>query len=238
MTDGTGSTTYNAYNQYDEPTSITNGTGHNVQYGYDAYGNETSITYPNGKQVLQQFNADEQLSTVTDWLANKTTFAYTPDSLPQSTSYPSASSDVDSYTYNNGDQLNSITMAQGTSALASLFYTPDATGQPTLITQTGLPGAASTSYGYAPTETLASAGGNTYTYYDSQPLQPPAQLEATTLAYNANGYLQNITNASKTLPVQYNADAQRALGASPQLTGEATTTMPRGGWCKRARTAA
>ncbi len=213
MTDGTGTTTY-TYNTLGELTSMTDGHGDVVSYGYDANGNETSIVYPNGKTVTLGFDANERLQNVTDWLSNETTFAYSPDAQLSSTTFPTATGNVDSYGYNDADQLTSTTMKQSASTLASLSYTLDPLGQPTTISQTGLPGAASTSYTYSPQEQLASAGSSSYSYNAAG---NPTALASTTLSYDGNGYLQSFTSGSTNVPIQYNADGQRNLGAGPTL---------------------
>ncbi len=216
MSDGTGTTSY-TYDTLGQLTSITDGHGDTVGYTYDADGNETSTVYPNGKTVTRTFDNDERLQAVTDWLGDQTTFNYDPDSNLTTTTFPAATGGLDKYGYNAADQPTSIAIDQGSSTLASLSYTLDALGQPQSISQTGLPGAASITYAYTPLEQLQSAGSNSYSYNGAG---EPTQIEGTSLSYDTNGYLQSVTTASANVPVQYNPDAQRAQGASPQLSAE------------------
>src|ERR1035438_8205171 len=107
MTDGTGTSSY-FYNSLDELTSETNGDGQIVGYGYDLGADETAITYPNGQTVHRGYDNENRLHTITDWLTNQTTLAYDPNSNQSTTTFPSASANLDSSSYNASDQLTGI----------------------------------------------------------------------------------------------------------------------------------
>lgn len=163
MTDGTGTTSYH-YDGLDRLSSKTNGAGQTVSYGYNQDNQPDSIGYPNGNTVSETYDDDDRMQSVTDWNGNSTTFGYDPDSNLQNITYPSDTNDIDSFTYNNADQLTGIQMDQGSSTLASIGYSLDPAGLVTGEAQTGLPGDASTSYAYTANEQLQSAGSLDYGY--------------------------------------------------------------------------
>ena len=207
MSDGTGTSSYR-YDSLHRLTSTTDGAGNTIGYSYDLADNQTSITYPNGQTVTRTLDQANRLASVTDWQNNKTSFAYDHDSNPVSTTFPTASGNVDSYNYNNADQLTAINATQGSSTLANLTYTRDPLGLLSSETQSGLPGAASTSYTYTKLNQLATAGPKSYSYDKADNL---TQLDSST---------------------GYNYDAANQLTSSPTSTysydqlGERTSSTP------------
>jgi RHS repeat-associated protein len=214
MTDQTGTSSY-TYNAVDQLTGETNGSGQQMSYGYDLAGNTTSIGYPNGQTVTQAFDNDERLSTVTDWAANQTTFGYDRDSNLTSITYPAATNETDSFSYDPTDLETAAQFDQGSSTLASLSYTRDANGQVSSEAQTGLPGAASTSYTYTPLNQLATAGTNNYSYDDAG---NPTQLDGT------SGYQYNDASQLTSSPTAtYTYDSLGERTNTTPTTGPATT---------------
>ena len=212
MTDGTGTTTY-SYDSLDRLTGQTNGDGQAVTYGYDLAGNQTSIGYPNGNTVTDGYT-DGQLSSVTDWLGHETTFAYDPDSDLQTETFPSATSDVDTYGYDDADQLTSIDMDQSGSALATLTDTYNNDGELSNETQTGLPGPASVGYTYNSLSQITAAGNDSYDYNAAD---NPTKLDsATGYSYNDAGELTGGPSDSYT----YNTLDQRTAATPSTGTGE------------------
>jgi RHS repeat-associated protein len=210
MSDGTGNSSY-GYDSLGRLTSTTDGAGHQIAYGYDLRNNATSITYPNGKVVTRSFDGDGRLTSVADWLSNTTAFSYDPDSNLTATTFPSGTSNIDSYSYDDADQLSSINMNQSSSTLASLSYSRDPAGLITSESQTGLPGPASTSYGYTQLNQLASAGSSAYSYDQAENV---TQLDGT------SGYSYDQANELTSSPTgSYSYD---------QL-GERTATTPNSG---------
>ena len=163
MTDGSGNSSY-VYDALGRLTASTDGAGHHVGYGYDLAGNLIAITYPSGKVLARSFDRANRLVSVTDWLGGKTSFAYSPDSMLLSTTFPAASANVDRYGYDSANQLVSIAIAHGPSMLASLSDTRDPVGLLGSEAQTALPGAANTSYSYTALNQLATADSRSYAY--------------------------------------------------------------------------
>jgi RHS repeat-associated protein len=217
MTDGTGTSSY-FYNSLDELTSETNGDGQIVGYGYDLGADETAITYPNGQTVHRGYDNENRLHTITDWLTNQTTLAYDPNSNQSTTTFPSASANLDSSSYNASDQLTGITMAQGATTLASVAYTRDHNGQVGSDTSTGMNEAAQ-NYTYTGLNQLQNVNGSPYTYTAADDLSgTPLGL---TVTPDVADQIQNISLGGVTIPFTYNANGERTTGGltpSAQLT--------------------
>ena len=158
-------TTTTAYDNDGEVTSVTVGhtggsyTARTTSYGYDENGNKTSTTDPRGKTTNYAFNADDQLTLVTDQDNQVTLTCYdgdgnvtetvppvgvaanslTPSSCP--TSYPSGYGDRlagDSTTYRYNALAKTTTMTRpapaGQTGLETTTYTYDGAGQLTTVT--------------------------------------------------------------------------------------------------------
>lgn len=252
MSDGTGGGTF-TYDNLGDLLSQTTGSGagsETVGYSYDPAGLLTGITYPNGLlgvnsnlngttittpssitpgTVTRSYNADGQLSSVADWLGNKTTFAYDSAGNLTATSYPNGITDA--RTYDPAGRLTQITdtNAQGVKLL-DLPYQYDPNGQ---ITQTGLDLGTvpdtSQQYAYNSAGELTSASANTAgtaTTQSSYSYDPAQRITATTLAtaapdslsYNNDSELQKIVDqtTSTTLDqLSYDPNGNRTSETNP-----------------------
>ncbi len=213
MSDGTGTTSY-TYNQLGQLAETKDGHGDKVAYHYDLAGEITQITYPNGKTVKYSYDKAGRMSSLTDWLSHTTSFSYTPDSQPSVMTFPEASGDSDHYTYNRTGQLHETKMLKGSETLASIAYKLDSDSQVTKETQTGLPGEATTEYGYTTNEQLESAGSSSYEY---DPAGNPTKNAGTTGTFTA---ADELTKAGTT-SYSYNEVGQRTK--TTPGTGPATT---------------
>jgi RHS repeat-associated protein len=180
MKDGTG-TTKNTYDELDRLTESKNGNSELVKYKYDLGNETTEIVYPNSKAVTQSFDKAGRLESVKDWLGNETKFAYNADSLPAATTFPVATEDKDEYAYDRADRIESTTMKQGASTLASIAYSRTAAGQLKSATQTGLPGSGKPEYAYDERERLKEGAGTSFKY---DPANNPTELGAIKLEYD------------------------------------------------------
>jgi RHS repeat-associated protein len=189
MTDGTGESTF-AYNSLHQLTEATQ-QGTTVGFGYDLADNETSIVYPGSHEVTRAFDKANRLESVTDWTGNKTSFGYDADSNLTSTTFPTGTTNVDKYGYDPADRLSSVAMKKGEATAASLTYKRDPVGQLEKEEQTGLPGAASTSFGYTALNQLSSAGSSAYAYSSAD---NPIKLAG------ANGYEYDEANELEATP--------------------------------------
>lgn len=217
MTDGTGPSSF-VYDELRRPTEATQ-QGIAVGFGYDLANNETGITYPGSHEVTRAFDKANRLKSVTDWSSNKTSFGYDADSDLHSITFPSGTTNVDEYGYDKADRLGSVAMKKGEATVASLIYARDPLGQVEGEEQTGLPGAASTSYGYTLLNQLSSAGADEYGYSSAD--------NATKLA-GISGYEYDEANELKSIPAEAPGGAAtlsyNALGERTELNPESGPT--------------
>jgi RHS repeat-associated protein len=184
--DGTGTSKY-TYDELDRLTETENGNKEIVKYEYDLGNQITKVTYPNGKSITRAFDSAGRLEKVTDWLSKETKFAYNRDSVPKTTTFPTASGNVDEYAYNRAGQLEKTTMKKGAETLASISYARDNAGQLTSATQKGLPGAEKPEYEYDEKERLKKGAG-TSVEYDAA--DSPTKLGTSTLKYDKASQLE------------------------------------------------
>ncbi|MHB8576252.1 MAG: DUF6531 domain-containing protein [Dehalococcoidia bacterium] len=163
LVDATGTTTYE-YDQLDRLAATKDGHGDTVGYEYDLGNETTKIVYPTGKTVTQSFDGAGRLKSVTDWLEHTTTFKYNADSEPAATSFPSATSNEDTYGYDAAGRMSSVEMKNSSELLASLTYKRDDDGQITLTTRAGLPGDEKIADKYDANNRLTKAGTGKYEY--------------------------------------------------------------------------
>lgn len=223
MSDGTGSTSYN-YDPLGRLTATTDGAGNTISYAYDLANNPTSITYPSGKTITRTYDADERLASITDWLGNTTSFGYGPDSNLKTITFPSATGNVDTYTYNDADQVNGVQMTQGATTLASLAYTREPDGTLASDDETGLPEpplSGTRAYGYDNADNITeneSSSGYTYDQADELTASP-----GHTYSYDQLGERTN-ANSTSGPSITYAYDqAGRLTSATP--SGGTSTTL-------------
>jgi YD repeat-containing protein len=218
VTDGTGTTTY-TYDQLDRLTESETGHKEIVEYEYDLANNQTKITYPNGKAITRAYDSDSRLKSVTDWLEHTTSFGYGPDSDLTSTTFPTSTGDVDTYMYDNADQMSEVEMKKGSEALASLAYTRSKDGGVTKVTTKGLPGEERPSFSYDESSRVTKGAGIVYKY---DAANNPTEVEKITYAYNAADELENsVFKKSAVATYAYNELGERTK--TTPSSGPATT---------------
>jgi YD repeat-containing protein len=163
MGDGTGSSKY-TYDQLDRLTEAKDGHGDVSAYEYDLANEQTKITYPSGKAVTRSFDNAGRLKSMTDWLEHTSKFAYDADSDQTATTFPAATTDEDTYVYDEADRMSEVKMAKGAETLASLVYTRNKDGGVTKATTTGLPGEEKPGFGYDENSRLTKGAGIVYKY--------------------------------------------------------------------------
>jgi len=184
MSDASGTSSY-VYDPAGRLISYEDGADATVSYGYDPDGDLTILGYPNGQQVTQSYDDLDRLSSVTDWLGNTTSFGYDADSDLTSTAYPNAISS--SLSYDDADELSSITDTKSSSTLVSFSYSRDDDGNITSETDTGTPGAGTTTYSYNSLQQLTGAGSSSYGYDSANDLT--SGPEGATQSFDADGEL-------------------------------------------------
>jgi RHS repeat-associated protein len=218
MNDGTGETVY-AYDQLDRMIESKDGHGNVVKYEYNLANEPTKITYPNGKAVTRAYDKDARLESVTDWNEHTTSFAYDPDSDLKTITYPTGTSDVDSFAYENNDALEETKMAKGSETLASLVYTRDKDTQLTKSTNKGVPGEEKLTFSYDENSRLTKGAGIAYTYDNAN---NPTKIGSATYAYNSADELETATVSKKIADTYTYNEASERTKTTPS-TGPATT---------------
>lgn len=213
ITDATGTRTY-VYDQLDRLSESKDGHGDTVKYEYSLANEPTKITYPTGKSVTRAYDKDGRLEQITDWLSDATRFAYDPDSNLASTTFPTATGDIDEYAYNDADQMSEVKMTKGTETLAALAYTRDNDSQLKTTTSEGLPGAASIEATYDENNRLSKYGTTEYKYDAANNLTTAGASENT---YNEADELEKSAGAG------YSYDELGERTKTTPETGPATT---------------
>jgi RHS repeat-associated protein len=255
---GTKTSTW-AWDSLHRLAAVTDDNSLTVTYGYAAaslpqgqellYG-PTSIAYPGsgGGTLTRVFDAEGRLDSLTDWKSNTTTFDFTADDTPATTTDPAGTHVVDT-TYDNADQISSIVTDKNTTTLDSFTYTRTAANDVASVTSTGVPSdnqtytydpllriaaEKTTLYGYDgannPTTTLASATQ----YFDpanqltASVAGPGIDLVGTATAANSTG-----TTLAVTYPAAVKSTDQLLLAVT--LAYPNTLTVP-SGWTQVSKT--
>jgi RHS repeat-associated protein len=189
MSDGSGESSF-SYDQLGRLRRSEEGHGEVVEYGYDLADELTGIVYPNGKEVARAYDGAGRLESVGDWLGGETKFAYDADSNLTAINFPTASGNVDEYSYDSTSLVSEAKFKKGTESLASLTYTRDALGQVEHEARNGLPGAEELSYGYDEANRLVEAGTESFAY---DPADNLTEGIGSTNAYDAASQLETGT---------------------------------------------
>jgi len=172
-------------------------------------GEPTKLTYPNGKAVNRKYDKDDRLESVTDWAEHTTKFAYDPDSDLASTTFPTGTSEEDTYAYNDADNMSEIAMKKGSETLASLLYTRNEDEEPKKVVSKGLPGESEPTYTYDEDNRMTKASGVSYGYDAANNAITEYALDDYT--YNAADELEKASLLGKTTidTYTYNEVGQR-----------------------------
>jgi RHS repeat-associated protein len=235
MIDGTGTSSY-SYDSLGRLTNATNGAGDTTAYGYDLANNVTSLTYPGGHQVARAYDAENRLTSVTDWLGNLISFAYDPNSNLTQTTFPSSTGDVDTYAYDQANELTGIAVHQWSTTLASINYTRDPLGRVSSATEAGLaqPQNLGSQFQYDRAGNLGIGTLDGYTYNAASEL---TVSPTTTYAYNELGERTGSTpNSGNDTSYGYD-QAGRLTGYTP-ATGDPTAFAYDGDGLRASKTTA
>ncbi len=184
MADAAGTSSY-AYDDAGRLVAYQDGAGATVSYAYDPDGDVTQLGYPNGSSVTQAYDNLDRPSSVTDWLGNTTSFSYDNDSDLTGVAFPNGVSSA--LTYDNADLVSGIADTKGSTTMVSFSYGQDNAGNLSSETDTGTPGAGTTSYGYNSLHQLTSAGSASYGFDSANDLTTAPG--GATQAFDADGEL-------------------------------------------------
>jgi len=218
MLDGTGTSKY-AYDQLDRLIEAKDGHGDSSSYEYDLANEQTKITYPNGKAVTRAYDSAGRLKSITDWLERTSKFAYDADSEQTATVFPSATSNEDTYAYDEADQMSEVKMAKGAETLASLVYTRNKDGGVTKATSKGLPGEEKPAFAYDENSRLSKGAGTTYKY---DAANNPTTIGSETYSYDAASELEKSVLKKATV-ASYSYDEVGERAKTSPTAGPATS---------------
>jgi RHS repeat-associated protein len=218
MTDGTGTTAYE-YDQLDRLTATKDGHGNTAGYEYDLANEQTKITYPNGKTITRAYDNAGRLKSVTDWSEHTTKFTYDADSDLKASTFPTATSNEDTYTYDETDAIKEVKMTKGTETLASLAYARNKDGLVSSATTKGLPGEEKPAFTYDANTRLSKGAGTTYKYDEAN---NPTTIASTTYKYDAASELEK-AEVAKTTTATYKYDELGERTKTTPASGPATT---------------
>lgn len=218
MVDGSGTTT-DSFDSLDRLTARTatppTGTPSTVTYGYTLRDKVSALTYPGNHTVAHEYNRDNDLISLTDWLpgSGKTSFTYDQNDNLISTLTPNGVTAAISY--DPADRSTGHTFTHATTTLATLAYTRDAADELTKETTTGL--GATRAFTYNTLGQVTAAGGQPYGYATSDNL---TKNNATTQNYDiANQLTTTVTAGATTTTYGYDPRGNRTTA-----TGGRTAT--------------
>ena len=179
MVDDTGTTTY-SHDILDRLVSQTTGAGQTTTYHYDDWDRVTSIDYPDGLTavtvgsgtppthvttgtVTRQYDQDDNLTSVTDWLSNTTSFSYDDDGELTGITRPNGVNAT--YTYDDSGVLSSLADNGPSTALGRT--------DERLLTSTD-DGTTTVAFGNDAAERLTSGFGRSYAYDNADNLTQTA----------------------------------------------------------------
>ena len=207
---------------------------------YNGDGRLQTVVDPAGTSSYA-YDTDDRLKTMAD-PATGTSLTYTYNAMSQPSKIAYGSGDTQTYGYNTLNQLASDTLANGSTTVASITYTPDLDGNLTKKVTTQLAGSGTSTYTYDKADRLTSwnngstttgyvydndgnrtqAGAATFTYDARDELVSDG---TSTYGYTANGDLTTVTNASTgTITSASTSDAygQQAAQGAQTNTYDAT----------------
>jgi RHS repeat-associated protein len=217
MVDGTGTTTYD-HDILDRLVSQTTGAGQTTTYHYDGWDRVVSIDYPDGLTpvtvgsgtppthvttgtVTREYDPDDHLTSVTDWLSNTTSFSYDDDGELTGVTRPNGVNAT--FTYDDSGVLSSLTDNGPGTALGRT--------DERLLTSTD-DGTTTVEFGNDAAERLTSGFGRTYTYDNADNLTQTATPAGAAIAQHfddANQLTSRTSGATTLASFDYDDEGRR-----------------------------
>jgi RHS repeat-associated protein len=144
---------------------------------------------------------------------------YDADSNLTATTFPTGTSDEDTYAYNEADAMSEVKMKKGTETLASIAYTRNKDEGVTEAKTKGLPGEEKPAFSYDKDNRITKGAGTKYEYDEAN---NPTLIGSNTYSYNAADELEKAV-ASKTTVDTYTYNEVGERTKTEPATGAATT---------------
>ncbi len=192
--------------------------GDTVSYTYDLSSNVKTVSYGPGKVVTRSYDNAGQFTSLADWQGQTYNFVPDDNGNLEKITFPSATTNEDTFTFDNADRLMGVAFKKGATVLGNLTYARSNADRLSSTTKTpaGLAGPASETYPYDDYGRVTGAGASTYTYDGAENLSK--QLGGTKQAFDPANQLcySTPTTPSATavgpncqLPANVPADATR-----------------------------
>jgi len=152
-----------AYDSLGRLTSSSDGTS--IAYEYNLADQVTKIVYPGSHDLVRSYDDAGRLASSVDWNSHTTTFDYDENANLVEVVFPTGSQ-VDTYSYDHADGMDTVAMMAGVHLRGGLDYTRDDNGQLTAEDLTTLPGS-DTTWGYDNVERLTDRNSSTTWAYDN-----------------------------------------------------------------------
>jgi RHS repeat-associated protein len=217
MTDGTGTSSW-GWDSLHRMVSYQNGNAVQVQWQYNLRNLPIKIIYPGSLNVVPGYDNAGRWTSVQDWNSNITNFGYDADSNLTTETFPSASTVVDTFTFNAADQMTAVASVKGGSTtLFSAGYTRDSANQLGSDTSAA---SGTGSYKYTPLNQACYAGSSNSNACSSPPSGSiPYTYDAADNLSQKGTIYQAFNNADQ---LCWTASSSAACGSPP--SGKTTYT--------------
>ncbi len=230
MNDGTGTSSF-GWDSLHRMVSYINGNGAQVQWAYNLRNLPTTITYPGPLNVTRGYDNAGRWTSVQDWNTNTTTFGYDAESNLTTETFPTASSVVDTFSFNAADQMTNVASVKGGSTmLFSAGYARDSANQ---ISSDSSASSGTGFYKYTALNQLCYAGSSNTSACSSPPSGTPYGYDAADNLTQKGSTQQAFNNADE---LCWTASTSGACASPPSgattyqydARGNRTTVMPSG----------
>ena len=177
----------------------------------------TTIRYEGVGDVTRKFDDAGRLKEIKDWKDNLTTFTPDADSNLATVTRPSGNGVVDSYSYDNADQLLLISDKKGAATVGSFNYSRDNAGQVSGVITSGQTD--NHSYGYDKLNQLKAVDTGAYSYDTADNLKSTPAGDV--MNYEVASQLTTLTRAIN--PTTFAFDTRGNRTAATPKVGTAQT---------------
>lgn len=180
------------YDSLGRLTSSATPSGGSVGYGYNLRNDQTTVTYAAGKTLTRRFDDAGRVDQITDWNAKVTAFHPDENSNYDTITFPTATGNIDTFTFDNADRLMSQAFKKnaGATTTVTLAYGRLNANQLSGVNQSGLPGNLTETYAYDNIDQLTGVTASTTKTFNYDTADNLTKLQdGTTQAFDAANQL-------------------------------------------------